>query len=191
MDRERREWLLEWARWWRACAGIWLRRALRQPWVRVGLVGGLYVVSFVEFDDFLRVHHGPDWCAAIGTWLLCVGWLPYLVWARRQLAGKGFPPSAGWSRAAAILLWVSLVMGLLILGLMGTFAVLTGPMERTYHWSAGLLVIVIVVYGAGIGGGIGLIGFFIQLWRNQWRPKLMTVCFGVYLLPLLYWLVRS
>jgi hypothetical protein len=64
-------------------------------------------------------------------------------------------------------------------------------MEQRASFGTSILVAVFVAYGGMIGGGIGLIGFLIQLWRNQWRKLLMTCAACCYALPLLGWLVTT
>jgi hypothetical protein len=179
---------VKWAIWWIA---RWAIKLWDLPWIRVLAMAGVYFWFWLALDDHLRFSRGSTLLGLIGTWVVLVAWMPCLIWSRRHLAPKEFAESKGWNRAVTILLWVSITFAVLMITGACTFLYLTGPLERPYSWGTSLGVEILVSYGVVIGGGIGLLGFLIQLWRNRWRRPLMSVCACLYAIPLLFWAVAT
>lgn len=151
------------------------------------------LVLWLGAFNFLRVapyHHQLLFAWCMGVLVVCS--LPGLVALRRRFWKRRFAGGGGWMRTVGVLLWMSLFIAPVVTGaswLWYEFSEARDGMTNLQHFLGFLVCALTSVYAAY---GLAVLAFLIQLWRDQWRPKLSVVTLGyLYLFYVaLVWICR-
>lgn len=145
--------------------------------------GSIIGLRVIPRDSYLIA-----WC--MGLLLVC--FLPWLVAFRKKFWKRSFPAGGKWLTAVTVLLWLSVIIWPLVTASYWLWSLSTDAPDNMAELGkfVGLALFSLVSFYAAYG--VAVIAFLIQLFRNQWRPKLTCYVIGyLYFLSAAFcWIIR-
>lgn len=109
---------------------------------------------------------------ALGILFVCI--LPWLVFLRRRVWSRRFSSGGGWMRLVAILLWLSFLIGPVVTAAFWVSTRFSEGTDGMARFSDGIGLVVFGVVSFSAAFWIAGVALMIQLWRDQWHPRMST-----------------
>jgi len=120
----------------------------------------------------LKMAGSRSFLFAVSLGVLVVCALPWLVVLRRKGWRRRYPADGKWLSVVSVLLWISLLIGPLATGSCWVWARFSDAQDNMLRLNHALGTLAVGVVSFSTAYWSAALALLIQIWRDQWRPKL-------------------